>query len=217
MTENEYAKEIIPAIGGILTMFEEYHIFVPEAPRASHNDHTDLLVILTKSKQMFNIEFKRGKIKEHRIQVERTERKTGIRTYGLNPELKAPREHLYNFDYEIDIDKFVNNITCYGRHGQVDVTPWYQSAISRLYWFGYQDRWCQSNFFPAVLESVGAKNADRLSLYQLFRKACLQIFAEQRMIVGFDIIYPVLGYGAYTESVAKKHYRDAVKIFKERK
>lgn len=214
MTEHEFALGAIEILSGLF--IPNRHVYIPEVPRDSHNDHTDLLVIFPDSRQMLNIEFKMGYIREHLAQILRDERVTGIRSLGINSQKWQVEKYgtlpIFNLENEISVELL--NTFIFSYFGEIKGTHFQHTPISRLYWWGYVGEWAENNFFPCQLEGTGKRNTERLSLYQLFEAACMNIFRHNRGVLDFDLLYPVLG--VYAESTARKHYRDAVRKFKEK-
>lgn len=221
MTENEFALECIPLLSGLL--LPEPHVFLAEVPRRSHNDHTDMLCIFPNVGTMINFEFKIGNLKNHKRQIHRTHDVTGIPTIGINPELKATE--IIKIGYRQIIagwkhDEFVwdNLYLELKSYWKLKIGHYQDTPKSRLYWWGYHHEImaCRKEFKkPDPLESglsqIGKASTERITLHQLYIRACGNIFQENgNHVMPFEFVYPIIGIGNYSEITARKWYRAAV-------
>lgn len=220
MTENQYALECIPVLSGIL--MPEPHVFIPEVPRKSHNDHTDMLCVLPRPGCMFNFEFKTCNQSNHYNQTARTCRITGIPTFGINSrlsetfEIKGPYPYMItglNTDRQIERLQEIMKI-----YIDVGIGYYQDTYVSRLYWWGYRKeimacgkKFTEPDPLDPGLSRIGKASTERITLHELYIRACGNIFQENgNRVMPFGFVYPIIGIGNYAETTARKWYRAAV-------
>lgn len=216
MTENEYAKECIIQILGMLTGERTQLQVISEVPRFCGNNHTDLLIIDRKKKEMLQFEFKLNNIWDLLLQCRGTEAQTGIKTIGLlntfrktqkREKLEGKFHHWHMLQLCLDKPQDYHGDRLFNiLRSQNFWTPYNQSSNGMVYWYGYMGH---KDF---DIEDAGKANADRLSFYQLYQRAIKNIY---RCDIDFDLIYNLLG--VYGKPTAKKHHDEAILDLKKGK
>jgi len=193
-TENEMILDLMPAILGSLVP-RKIRCFA-EVPRYSGNDHTDIMLIDDVKKAVFAIEFKLNGPKSLNQQVEYNWRRfacIGI----INAVPKDKEKHYWLYPYTGD-DSQLERICSKLRN--LSWCSINESDIAGIYYWGYLKE--QSCF------DAGHSHCKRISLFQLYRKAVINIQEFYNWKLDFYLVYKALGY--YAVSTAKMHYNAAI-------
>lgn len=187
-TENEMILDLMPAILGAL--IPRRVKCYAEVPRYSGNDHTDIVLIDVKMKSVFALEFKLNGPKGLNQQVEyNRQRFQCIGIINAVPKDKNKHFCLYPFtgdDMQLDC---ICNTLSHRKWSNIN-----ESDIAGIYYWGYlNDESC----FDA-----GHAHCNRLSMFQLYKKAIYNLQAFYNWKLDFYLVYKSLGF--YSVSVAKK-------------
>lgn len=184
-------------ISGILLPTKHKHI--PEVPRSSGNNHSDMLFILDNG-TMFTVEYKLNSLKSLINQITHNHYSIGI----LNSKVDKTQYFIESYrvfgytgeDKQLEaISSFIKN------ENRIYGCTHYKSSLYSVYWWGYKNE-------NSSLEG-GLKNTKRISFFELYKKAIQNLQAEYSYRLDFYLVYKVLGF--YEVATAKAHYKDAMK------
>ena len=208
-SEFEMCKHVTGIISGLLVPIKHKHI--PEVPRASHNNHADMLFLLN-SGTMFIVEYKLNNPFALLQQVQFNDMAIGIVNQNVTKEFyeKYRNNRSYRiFSYtgkDSEIEKIFNWLInknyfsdkkkkkIYGNHYKTG------KGIEAIYYWGYKK--AGSSFVG------GLKNCKRLSLYQLYIQAVQNLQGHYNWQLDFYLVHSVLRF--YAPTTAKKHFNIAM-------
>lgn len=192
--ESDFVSDFMPIIlGGLVGSGRKisYHC---EVPRFSHNNHSDIILIM--NKKVLVIEFK---LSDYKGLLNQLSPQNKIRTIGiLNRRIKKDKPLQYSlFEYtgqDSEIDRIIQSIL------KIEWTDIYNSELASIYYWGYLN---EENDFNG-----GLRNCNRLSFFQLYKRA-IENLMEFYGTPDFYLIYRVLGF--YSKATAMKHYKELIK------
>lgn len=203
-TENEFALKVIDVISKIIA--PEPVFFVCEVPTSKSGRVIDLLIILPRKKRLTGVEFKLNSARELACQVQNGYITTGLNVIGItHTKPRKERQGIYPVTGftgpEIATLKklFKPTLT------NPAYTEYHASPYSRLFWWGFMDRWECPMF--SDLGDMCRPYAKGLGLFELFKRAVNNLFTDIGKPASFDMVYPLVG-GMYSESTARGYYRE---------
>jgi len=200
--EIEMCKDVTELISGILIPRKHKHI--PEVPRTSHNNHADML-FLFETGNMFVVEYKLNNPKGLLAQIMNSNFAIGIVNQKVKKEFYETgnlwQHHLiYSYtgeDWEIEkISERINGKYEFGSNHNKKI-----GGIESVYYWGYKKIHSSLN--------GGIKTGKRLSFYELYRQAIINLQEEYNWQLDFYLIYKVLGF--YEVGTAKCHYKEVIR------
>ena len=201
-SEIEMCKDVTELISGILIPRRHRHI--PEVPRCFGNNHADMLFLFNTG-NMFVVEYKLNNPAELLKQVMLNNFTIGIVNQKVKKEFYDNRETWYRhqiFSYtgeDWELEKINDRINWgyeFGSNHNKNI-----GGIETVYYWGYK----KTN---SSLEG-GIKTGKRLSFYELYKQAIVNLQEEYNWQLDFYLVYKILGF--YGMSTAKKHYKDVIK------
>ena len=201
-SEIEMCKDVTELISGIL--IPRRHKYIPEVPRCSGNDHADMLFLFDTG-NMFVVEYNLSNPRELLRQVMINNFTIGIVNQKVKKEFYETRttwhqHQIFSYtgeDWEIEkINDKINGRYEFGHNHNKRI-----GGIEAVYYWGYKKTHSSLN--------GGIKTGKRLSFYELYKQAIVNLQEEYNWQLDFYLIYKVLGF--YEASTAKKHYKDAMK------
>jgi len=196
-------RDVTELISGILIPRRHRHI--PEVPRCSGNNHADMLFLFNTG-NMFVVEYKLNNPAELLKQVMLNNFTIGIVNQKVKKEFYDNRETWYRHqifsytgeDWELEkINDRINWKYEFGSNHNKNI-----GGIETIYYWGYRNTNSSLN--------GGIRSGKRLSLYELYRQAIINLQEEYNWQLNFYLIYKVLGF--YAANTAKTHYKEAMKL-----
>jgi len=209
-SENQFCIDITKQMIGLI-WYGQQLLCVPEVPKGFFsNDHTDMLIIDKLNKKMIAIEYK---LKDLDGLLEQVSTNRCVRTIGIINR-NIPVEHARNdrvfgvtghdYQWELMHEEIIkgtgSNIPMY-----MIWTTIYESSWARIYWYAYLHN--ESNF------SGGLKNSGSPTFYHVYIRAIQNLQKEYNYKLDFLICNAMFDIG-YSEGVAKKYYKRAMKEIK---
>ena len=203
-TENEFCIETTKILVGICIDDDSRYICVPEVPKGFFsNDHTDMLIMNMKRKEMFAIEYKLNDLKGLKHQLIMNQK---VRTIGIiNKEIPSEPVSIDNFNINLfgytgkdcEIDKLFHKLS-------ISETFWtsiYYSGWARFYYYAFKNN--KSNL------DGGLKNCKRKTFHHYYIQAIKNLQKDYDNKLDFMIVNAVFNVG-YSISTAKKYYKIAM-------
>lgn len=197
-TEVEMCKDLTMLISGIISPTK--HKYIPEVPRCSGNDHSDMLFIKNNG-EMFIVEYKLNNPKKLWQQVERQKCAFGI----INRDIKKFREQykytrIFQYtgqDWELEeIAKFIMGDKLASIPTYPYGTHYRESDSLSVYWWGYYNT-------ESSLEG-GHQNIKRLSFFELYLQAIENLQKYYNWQLDSYLVYRTLGF--YSYATTKKYF-----------
>ncbi len=189
-------------IGGLGNRGGKYKT-IPEVPRSAFNNHSDMLIINTAKKEMIVIEYKLSGWRKlaHQIEFGNPE----IHSIGIlngsvpDPNLKENFKYrLWNiFSYtgqDNELERIMRRIE------NIRWTTIYGSALANIYYWGFLNT-------PSSLAG-GIQTGKRISLFELYKDAILNLQKQYSWGLDFYLIYRILGY--YSINQAKRYFKEVL-------
>ncbi len=204
-------EHVTTIISGLL--IPRYHRHIPEVPRASQNDHADMLFLM-KTGKMFVVEYKLSNPKALLRQVQRNDMTIGIINQPIKKEYRENRDfywkRIFTYtgqDWEIErIAEFlIYKYTSYPKDKFRIFGNDYKKCklgIEAIYYWGYKET--DSSLIG------GIKSGKRLSLYQLYIQAIWNLQKAYNWTLDSYLVHSVLVF--YAASTAKKHFKTAMDV-----
>ena len=201
-SEIEMCKDVTVLISGLLIPRRHRHI--PEVPRCYGNNHADMLFLFNTG-NMFVVEYKLNNPKELLRQVMLNNFTIGIVNQKVKEEFYTNKtwycHRIFSYTGENrqleKIYDYIDGRYDFGHNHNENI-----AGIESVYYWGYK----KTN---SSLEG-GIKTGKRLSFYELYEQAIINLQEEYNYKLDFYLVYKVLGF--YGMSTAKKHYKEAMKL-----
>ena len=205
-SEIEMCRDVTELISGIL--IPRRHKYIPEVPRGPQNNHADMLFLFDTG-NMFVIEYKLNNPKDLLRQVMVNSFTIGIVNQKVKEDFYKNGCWQHNLihsyigeDWELDrISKRINGKYKFGSNHKSRTQVF---GLEAIYYWGYLNT-------NSSLDG-GIKTGKRLSLYELYRQAIINLQEEYNWKLDSYLVHKVLGY--YETSTAKHHYKEVINLLK---
>lgn len=210
-SEVDMCKDLTRLISGMIAPTR--HKYIPEVPRSSHNNHSDMLFIKNNG-LMFVVEYKLAGSKDLMAQIQYKNYKIGILNQKIDRfEMDNISYYSYNRlfeytgeDYQLEkISMFLNGLHRNRHETIIKGSPFgyerYKEDELMIYWWSYKHS--KSSLLG------GIQNGKRESFFEVYIRAIVNMQRYYHTHLDFDLVYSVLGF--YGKANARKHYNDAMK------
>ena len=202
-SEVEMCKAVTMMISVLL--IPNYHKHIPEVPRSSHNNHSDMLFLL-RNGRMFIVEYKLNNPMELLRQVMNQNNAIGIVNGRLSTKFLNEYKHKPIFSYtgqDWEIERIAKHIINY--EGKINGQDYRKTnsrySVEPTYYWGY--KYSESSLYG------GFKTGKRTSFYELYKQAILNLQEHYMWKLDFYLIHSILGF--YEISTARKHFNDVMR------